>query len=36
MSKGMNQWNTERDSYLTHLVHQLGTKKWAITVDKMK
>lgn len=29
-------WNTERDNALVQLVRQLGTKKWAIIVERMK
>ena len=36
MSKSAGQWNSDRDDYLTQLVHHLGTKKWASIVDKMK
>lgn len=29
-------WNQEREDALADLVGKLGTKKWAIVVDRMK
>jgi len=31
-----SQWTAEREEALAELVHKLGTKKWAVIVDKMK
>lgn len=31
-----SQWNQEREQALTDFVHKLGTKKWAVIVDKMR